>query len=664
MERTYRAFSIRLQGDGPATLDTETRSLDVTCATENPVRVFDWQRYEMLDEVLLMSGCRMPDNRQVPLLDSHHRNSTASVIGSCRNLRIEGGVLVGRAFFAADKGADSAWGKTRDGHITDFSIGYRVDDAVWVPEGETAMVDGRSFAGPVRVATKWSVRELSVCPIGADEAAKARAEAEHGKQARAENPAPHTKETVMDERLRAFLESRGLAKDANEAAAWDFLRTLDKKEQEAGRSHADVDAAVRAAIEAERLRSAEIVAMGGRFGCDELARELVKTGASVDVARAKVLEHVEAERSQAPAPAFRVAIGADERDKFRGAAEDAICMRSGLVIAQPAQGASDLMGHSLRELARHSLLLAGQPTGGNVMEMVGRAMTTGDFPLLLGNVANKSLLAGYETAPETWREWCQTGSASDFKTHDIVSVSETEDLDQISESQPYAYGKQADAREQYQVVTYGKLFAITRQTIINDDLAALTDIPMKHGEAAARKVGDLPYAVLTANAAMRDSVALFHANHGNLGTAGVVSETTLAEAIKLMKLQKDLLSKRRLNIRPQYFIAPVTIEGAAEIFFSSNQFSGSAVDSTRTNPYAGTRFIRVYDARLDDSSTTAYYLAGPKGKTVTVFFLNGQQTPFLETRQGWSVDGVEYKVRIDAGAKAVDWKALVKNAGA
>lgn len=661
MLKAYRSLSLRLQGAGPVTLDTESRSLEVTCASENRVRVFDWERWETIEEILLMSGCTMPDNRQIPLLDSHQRYSTASVIGSCRNLQATPTQLVGRAYFADDPGAESAWAKTRDGHITDFSVGYSVDAATWVPDGQTAVIDGRSFEGPVRVVTSWSVKELSVCPIGSDETAKARAEA-HNHQARG-NPAPQSKENAMNEQLRAFLESRGLSKDANEERAWEFLRTLEAPGQAAAAAP-DVDAAVRTAITAERERHAEITAMGARFDCADIASQLSATGATVDAARAKVLEHVEAQRAKEPAPGFRVSVGADEKEKFRAAGQDALCLRAGITIATPAPGAHELMGHSLREMARHSLMFAGQPTGGNVMEMVGRAMTTSDFPALLSNVANKALLAGYETAPETWQEWCGVGSVSDFKTHDLVSGSETEDLDEISESQPYGYGKRADAKEQYKIVTYGKLFAITRQTIINDDLSALTDTPKNHGEAAARKVGDLPYAVLTANSAMRDSVALFHASHGNLGTAGVVSEITLAEAIKLMKLQKDLLGKRRLNIRPEVFIAPVSIEGAAEIFFSSNQFAGSAVDATRSNPYAGSRFKRVYDARLDDSSATAFYLAGPKGKTVTVFFLNGQQAPYMETRQGWGVDGVEYKVRIDAGAKAVDWKALLKNAGA
>ena len=50
--------------------------------------------------------------------------------------------------------------------------------------------------------------------------------------------------------------------------------------------------------------------------------------------------------------------------------------------------------------------------------------------------------------------------------------------------------------------------------------------------------------------------------------------------------------------------------------------------------------------------------------TVNVYYLNGNETPYMEQRQGWTVDGVEYKVRIDVAAKAVDWVGLYFNYGA
>ena len=41
-----------------------------------------------------------------------------------------------------------------------------------------------------------------------------------------------------------------------------------------------------------------------------------------------------------------------------------------------------------------------------------------------------------------------------------------------------------------------------------------------------------------------------------------------------------------------------------------------------------------------------------------------QQGAYIETRNGFDVDGVEIKCRLDFGAKAIDWRGLYKNPGA
>lgn len=366
----------------------------------------------------------------------------------------------------------------------------------------------------------------------------------------------------------------------------------------------------------------------------------------------------------------RVEISKDARDKFRVAALDGLLTRCG--HREPTLGGGQYAGYTLVELARECLRQSNQKTSGPLHEILTRALTTSDFPGLLSGAANKSLFEGFETAPETWQIWCKTGSAPDFKLNILTKLSEASDLEEVPESAEYRYGKMTDDKETYQLATYGKIFAITRQAIINDDLEALSNIPQAHGEAAARKIGDVVYAVLTLNAALNDAIALFHASHANLAGSGAApGVATIAAAILAMGTQKDLQALRRLDIRPQFFIAPKALEGVSEVFFRSNNFSDSntiatdsSLASTRVNPYAGSYFSRVYDARLDDDSATAWYLAGPKGKTVKVFFLNGQQAPYLETKPGFYTDGLEFKVRIDAAATALDYRGLYKNPGA
>lgn len=659
----YRAVPLKKTAEGtPATLDEATRSVEIVASTEAPVLVFDWERWEMVPEVLLMSGCQIPSSRQVPLFDTHIRWNTASVIGSCRQLEVQGAELIGRAHYSTAEEAQGPYLKMQEGHLTDYSVGYCYDkkDAVFIPEGETGIVDGRTFAGPVKVVRKWHVKEVSACPIGADEFAKARA-------ATAPHFTPH-KEIDMDEKLRKFLESRGLAQNATDEEAWRFLETLNVREDKAPAAQPSVEDAARAAatdaVRKEQERILDIRAICGLAGLDEKkVDEFIRQNKSVEEVRAAAFEHV---TSNTPAsPGFRATVIADERDKFRSAAEGALIVRCGLRhdAAKLAPGALDLRGYSMVELARMSLRMAGRPDGGDPMQMLGRALTTSDFPVLLGNVANLSLMEGFEMAEETWETWADgSGSVSNFNIHTMARAGESDDLDEIGEEDEYKYGSLTEQSEQYRIFTYGKLNRISRQALINDSTDAISGAFRSRGEAVSRKLGDLAYGVLIANAAMGDNVALFHNNHGNVGTGAALGATPVAEAIKLMGLQKDIGGKRRLNIPARFFLAPKTLEGAAEIFFGSQMLDVDS-GSQQQNPYAGNRFTRVYDARLDDDDPAQYYFAGPKGKTVKLFFLNGVRTPYLETKDGWTTDGVEFKTRIDAGAKAVSWKALVVNAG-
>lgn len=629
---TTRKMALPAKG-GPSTLNAEARTLDAVMATETPSRVVDWERFEVVDEVLLMEGATYPG--QVPLLNAHSRYSVEDVLGSVSNIRVDGSTLVGTVEFSTVPEAENALTKVREGHLTDFSIGYTVQESVWIPEGQKQIVSGREFSGPVKVSTHFSISELSICPIGADKLAKARAaanlnhqeevmpEKEKGRSPATE-PTPETPEINLDE-LRSSLSAEAEAK-----------------------------------IAANNQRSAELLAMGRRFDCLELAEKAIADGTSVLEFNAVVLEHVAAKRKLPEQQVgFQAEMGISDKDKFRSAATDAVLVRAGR-----AEEGNDLAGLTLRELARECLVRAGQRPPMHAMDMLGRALTTSDFPHILSNVANKSLLEGFETASETWSQWCATGQVSDFKINTKVRAGETDDLDEIPEHAEYKYGQRSEEREQYAIATYGKLFALSRQAIINDDLGVLTDIPASHGEAAARKIGDVAYAVLTSNATMGDGVALFHADHNNLTSSGaVVDVPSLGAGFTLMRRQKDIGGKRRLNIVPQYFIAPVSLEVHCETFFASSLI-GTRQQPNIPNIYSGSKLIRVYEPRLDDDSVTAWYLAGPKGKTVTLFFLDGIQTPYMEVAQGWHIDGAEWKVRIDCGAKAMSWKGLYKNVGA
>ncbi|WP_422851449.1 ClpP-like prohead protease/major capsid protein fusion protein [Erwinia amylovora] len=328
-----------------------------------------------------------------------------------------------------------------------------------------------------------------------------------------------------------------------------------------------------------------------------------------------------------------------------------------------AQGEKDnaYSGYSLRELARASLVDRGIGIAGHSapLAMVGLAFThsSSDFGNILMDVAHKAALQGWEDAGETFDQWTRKGTLTDFKTAHRVGLEAFPSLRQVRAGAEYKYVTLKDSGEPIALATYGELFSIDRQTIINDDLTMLTRIPQAMGLAARSTVGDLVWAVLTSNPKMADGKPLFHADHGNLVSAALSIEG-LDAARQAMLLQKS--GDRRLNIRPAFALTPVAIESRINQLIKSASVPGADANSGVVNPIQN--FVSTLsEARLDDKSPTDYYLAAAQGRdTIEVAYLDGIDTPYLEQQQGFTVDGAAFKVRIDAGVAALDHRGLVK----
>ncbi|WP_181262334.1 ClpP-like prohead protease/major capsid protein fusion protein [Pseudomonas aeruginosa] len=327
---------------------------------------------------------------------------------------------------------------------------------------------------------------------------------------------------------------------------------------------------------------------------------------------------------------------------------------------------------SLRELARASLVDRGIGVASySPMQMVGLAFThtTSDFGTILIDVANRSMLAGWDEAEETFQLWTKKGMLSDFKTVHRVGLGEFPSLRQVREGAEYKYVTVGSRSQPIALATYGEIFSITRQAIINDDMNLLTDIPRKMGMAAKATIGDLVYAILTSNPVLSDGKALFHADHKNLqtGASSALSIESLSKAKTQMATQKTEVEggkPRTLNIRPAFVLTPVALEDKAKQIIRSASVPGAESNSGIENPIRNFAEV-IGEPRLDDNSATAYYLAARQGSdTIEVAYLDGNELPYMEQQQGFTVDGVATKVRIDAGVAPLDFRGLQKSSGA
>ncbi|ENJ5865018.1 ATP-dependent Clp protease proteolytic subunit [Salmonella enterica] len=318
---------------------------------------------------------------------------------------------------------------------------------------------------------------------------------------------------------------------------------------------------------------------------------------------------------------------------------------------------------TMRELARMSLTERGVGVSTlNPMQMVGMAFThsTSDFGNILLDVANKAILQGWEEAPETYEQWTRKGQLSDFKTAHRVGMGGFNALRQVREGAEYKYVTTGDKQATIALATYGELFSITRQAIINDDLNMLTDVPMKLGRAAKSTIADLVYAILTSNPKMStDNVNLFDkAKHANVLEGALMDVASLDKARQLMRTQKE--GERHLNIRPAFVLVPTALESVTNQVIKSTSVKGADINAGIINPVKDFATV-IAEPRLDDNSQSTFYLAAAKGTdTIEVAYLNGVDTPYIDQQDGFSVDGVTTKVRIDAGVAPVDHRGLVK----
>jgi len=463
----------------------------------------------------------------------------------------------------------------------------------------------------------------------------------------------------LSERVDKLAEAQRAEKDAELDVEEMRKKAIRAKENTAAKERARISA-IDLAI--EKVESA--------FDLDlaELRTDLINSDATEAEALRRINDALVAAKPSANGRNIRIT--QEERDKSRDAAVDGILIRAGVAVDQVSDNETEYQTMSLMEMAKDRLRLSSQSVRGlDPMGIFQRAMTSSDFSNILSDVANKAMLEGFETAEETYDIWADTsGRVNDFKTHIFARASEAPSLVEVNpDGGEYKYGAVSDAKESVTVVDYGIIVPFTRKAMVNDDLGALSDIREKLGAASRRKYGDLVYAVLTGNPTMGDGNSLFDAtNHGSndvaAGSGAIPSVATLNTAAAAMATQKDLQSIQNLNIRPMYIITPWALKGTVDnVLTTTTPIAPGSAASPVTNPWS--YLTPVHDARLDAADPAEWFLAARKGMTVKLFTLNGNMTPLLETRDGWTVDGVEFKCRITAAAKAMDWRGLYRNDG-
>lgn len=681
-----------------ATTDESSRSVELSFSSSNGIRQYDWWNGEWYSEILDHSPRSVILDRLREIGVGLFNHDADKVIGRLEDVRLEEkeGKARCRLVFDSDDFAEGVWQKVRSGTLKGVSVGFRVYEWDEVKAGKKSR-DG--IEGPAMIARKWEPVEVSIvsCPadasvgVGRSMHEKSNGERDVGVKKKVQEAlrklgsGEFTREQFEAE-LRSILaevdpeemeEAARFIADVRSAAGEDDKKE-EHSEEDKGEDKDDEESAededkkeenkAKRSVAEERRRAAEISAVCARFGVSpaETSRFINDGTPLVEVYRSVTERASAAPGNGLPVGRSVSELGEDERDRYRRAVTDGLRMRTGSQIEKPAPGANEFRHMSLRELARDVLERNGERNvrGLDPMELAGRAFSTSDFPAIMSNLADVVLQAAYTEVPATWRSWCRVGSANDFKAQHRIRMGELPELEPVLEAGEYKMADLMETKDSFAIGTFGKKFALTRQAIINDDLGAFTRIPQLFGAASARTINRAVYTMLKGNPKIaEDGKAVFHADHNNLGTAAALSIDALDAARVAMRRQTGLRKDKEkvtLNLTPSILLLPPELETLAlQILYSDTDLRYA--NANVKNPFRNA-FMPIVEAELE---TWEWYLTASPSMidTVEVAFLGGNQSPTLEQQQGWNVDGIEYKVRLDFGVWLYEYRGLYKNPG-
>lgn len=657
--------------------------------------------------VVDLSGLEIPGS--IPILIDHEK-SVEATLGATDNIANDGrqlmleGVVTGVSAKSQQVLAQAA-----AGHTWQASIGAMVIESEDVPAGQTATANGQTFTGPVVIARRSVLRETSVLPMGADSTTSV-------------NLAASARRFLKGSAAMSFedyLKSLGLDASDLTPEAVAVLQTSFAAMNPAPAAPAvaaapapapvstptaaasvmlDLTAQIesgRKMIAAQFRKSHEIqikaagfpdiiaTAIDQDWSIEKVELEVMKKqnlqartrptsfrNAEGDVAAPQVLE--------AALCVARKQRNAEKQfdDKTLQAAHTQYRGRVGLqqvfLLAAAASGLPVGVGDRLSRSLMSDILHAMNHQDNR--REIQAAFSAASLPGLLSNVANKELLMGFEDEDTSWQEVSDIKSVSDFKTVTSYRMLDNMEYEELGPGGKIKHGKLGEETFTRSVKTYAKMFALTYQMVIDDDLGAFDDVRNRLGRGSSRRLKRLVWTTFLANHTTFWTTARTNYIEGattNLGTDGV----GLSAGVKAFRQRKsplitgeDATSQLTLGGRPTKLVVPPELEAVADQLYTARNVA--AVKVSDANIHAN-KYRPIVVNELSDSSygggnsATAWYLFGDNDKPIVTSFLNGQQSPTVESADAdFSVLGVQFRGYHDFGCDQSEYMAGIKSKGA
>lgn len=287
---------------------------------------------------------------------------------------------------------------------------------------------------------------------------------------------------------------------------------------------------------------------------------------------------------------------------------------------------------------------------------------------ILSNIANKMLLAGFMEEDQTWREFADVKSVSDFKTHTSYRMLDDMEYEALGPNGEIKHGKVGEETFERSAGTYAKMFALTRTMLINDDLGAFDDLRTRLGRGASRKFRRLFWSTFINNSSFFTTARTnyFTGATSNLAADGVGLQLGITQYRKLKSADKKQVGTGGTSLgAPKKLLVPPELEFIAQKLYVSGNLSTQQDDNIHRNKYVPYVVNELSDSDYTGYSTTAWYLFGEMLRPVVVSFLNGQENPTVESADAdFNTLGVQFRGYHDFGVDFAEWLSGVKSKGA
>lgn len=337
-------------------------------------------------------------------------------------------------------------------------------------------------------------------------------------------------------------------------------------------------------------------------------------------------------------------------------------------------------------------LVADVYTGRRKTHYLQEAMTTSDFPYLFGDILDRQILAAYREWPTTWQNYTKRGRVRDFRTVKRFSMYGADQVlgavigqkgvypyEEINENAPYSYS----------VAKYGRKIRFSWETMINDDLDALKDMPERLGRAARRSEEKfVTQLFVDANGPHASFYTVGNAN--KVTSNPVLSIAALQTAMQVLAAMKDENSEP-IVIETVELVVPPALEITALNILNALQIELAEAGGTSNQKLTAMNWMKgrvrlnvnpyIPIVATTNGSTSWFLFANPSNgrPAMELGFLMGHEEPevFMKTPNqapvgggsedamngDFETDAIEHKLRHVFGGTRMDPKMTVGSNG-